>query len=281
VPDVPDYELLKSSDEPPIEAPRKRPVGMWLIVAALCIAAAVAAYVLVGRRQAPATSEEAPIAGAQPAAPLGGTADPIAVPPLDESDAVFRQLVSSISSHPTIAAWLATDGLIRGFTVAVVTIAEGKTPARDLRVLRPSAPFGVVDQDGELTIDPRSYKRYDDLASAAASMDPEGTAKLYATIKPRIEEAYRELGLANTPFDQTLERAIVLLLETPIDDEPATLEPKGIGYRFADAELEALTGAQRQLLRMGPDNARVVQAALRRIALALGIPAQRLPPQRT
>ena len=35
---------------------------------------------------------------------------------------------------------------------------------------------------------------------------------------------------------------------------------------------------QKQLLRMGPTNARRIQASLRRIALALGIPAGRLPP---
>ena len=40
---------------------------------------------------------------------------------------------------------------------------------------------------------------------------------------------------------------------------------------------EALTGAQKQLLRMGPDNVKAIQQQLRLFALALGIPAQRLP----
>jgi len=38
-----------------------------------------------------------------------------------------------------------------------------------------------------------------------------------------------------------------------------------------------LTAAQKQLLRMGPENARIVQAKLCEIALALGVPPQRLP----
>jgi hypothetical protein len=57
------------------------------------------------------------------------------------------------------------------------------------------------------------------------------------------------------------------------------VEPQGIGYRFEDANLESLTAAQKHLLRMGPRNVRIVQLKLRDIAAALGIPAERLPPQ--
>ena len=41
-----------------------------------------------------------------------------------------------------------------------------------------------------------------------------------------------------------------------------------------------LTAAQRQLLRMGPRNVRIVQAKLREVAGHLGIPGQNLPPER-
>src|SRR5262249_41954725 len=126
--------------------------------------------------------------------------------------------------------------------------------------------------------DPRSYQRYHALTEAVASIDARGAASLYATLKPRIEEAGRELGLRDAPFDRTLERAIVLLLETPVRSGPARLRQHGgVGFAFANPDEENLAPAQKQLLRMGPDNARVVQAKLRDIALALGIPAERLP----
>jgi len=41
--------------------------------------------------------------------------------------------------------------------------------------------------------------------------------------------------------------------------------------------LEGLTAAQKQLLRTGPRNVRIIQSSLRQIALALGIPPERLP----
>jgi hypothetical protein len=125
--------------------------------------------------------------------------------------------------------------------------------------------------------DPRSYDRYTAIADAVESIDAAGAAKLYATLKPRIEEAHRDLGSTDPSFDRTLERALVALLNTPVLENQLPLRPKGIGYAYADERLEGLTGAQKQLLRMGPRNVRVIRTKLRDIALALGIPASRLP----
>lgn len=279
--DIPDYELRKPPDAAPRQAPPRRPVGVWIAVAGLVAATAIAAYIAFGGRQpsAPETPATERVEGSPPPQPLGGDAAPVAVPPLDQSDPLVRELVSQLSSHPRLVAWLATDGLIRNFTVAVANVAEGKTPAAHLAALRPSSSFQVVEQGGELHVDPRSYERYDGLAAAVASIEPAGAAGLYGTLKPRIEEAYRDLGFLETSFDRTLERAIALLLATPVPDAAVRMRagPRGIGYGFADPGLEALTAAQKQLLRMGARNVRIVQSSLRDIALALGIPAERLP----
>ena len=273
MPDPLDYELLKTLDEPP---PPRRSVGLWIVMAVLLGAAAIAAFILlIQRPSAPAPVAERARTPQPAIRPLGADAAPIALPPLNESDALVRELVNKISSHPRLAAWLATDDLIRSFTIAVENVAEGKTPARQLPMLRPTSGFRVLARGDDLIIDPRSYERYDALAAAAASMDADGSARLYTTLKPRIEEAYRELR--DSPFDRTFERAIVLLLATPALDGPTGVVPRGIGYGFADPRLEVLTGAQKQLLRMGPRNVRMFQTSLRAIALALGIPAERLP----
>lgn len=274
MPDVSDYELFKTGDEPPRT---RRSVGLWVAVAVVLAAALVTLLVLVWQRRAtsvPATAArtEAP---ARPARPLGGEAEPIAVPPLNETDALVRELVKKVSSNPRIAAWLATDDLIRDFTIGVANVAQGESAARQLRVLRPPSNFAVIQRGNDLAIDPKSYKRYDGIAAAVASVDPQGIARVYATLKPRIEEAARELGDAS--FDRTLERAIVQLLSTPAVDDPILVQTKGVGYAFVDQKLETLTAAQKHLLRTGPQNARTIKTSLREIALALGIPPERLP----
>jgi hypothetical protein len=49
-------------------------------------------------------------------------------------------------------------------------------------------------------------------------------------------------------------------------------------YTYANPSLEELTPAQRQFLRMGPRNVRIVKAKLREVAGFLGIPDSALPP---
>jgi hypothetical protein len=277
--DLPDYELDKTTAERPLlETPPSMPAGPWIVGALLVVAAAGALYVLVGRRQPAAGQAAKPVAVTEtPARPLGGNPQQIDVPALDESDPLVRVLVHALSSSPLVAAWLTTNGLIRNFTVVVDNIASGAPPVTHLKVLRPRSSFRVLGPNGELQVDPQSYERYTGVADAVASIDSAGAARLYATLKPRIEEAYVDLGYPDRPFDRTLQRAIVTLLETPEVNGPIRVQTKGIGYAFADHRLEDLSGPQKELLRMGPKNVRVIQAKLRDIALALGMPAADLP----
>jgi hypothetical protein len=258
--------------------PPNRPTGPMIAIGLLVVAAGFAVYLVFGRQSsAPVTSQPAPAAQASDAPrPLGGDAEPIAVPPLDESDPLVRELVGKLSSHPRVAAWLTTDGLVRNFAVVVTNIADGRTPSTHLRAVAPTDTFRTVDRDGQLQIDARSYERYDRLADAVASIDAAGSARLYATLKPRIEEAYAELGHAEKSFDRALERAIVSLLAVPAVPAAVDVQPRGIVYGYEDANLESLTPAQKHLLRMGPRNVRMIQTKLREIGLALGIPPERL-----
>ncbi|MEP7306494.1 MAG: DUF3014 domain-containing protein [Acidobacteriota bacterium] len=277
--DPPEFELGNPPDEPPPPAQPTRPIGLWIIVGLFVAAAGAAIYVALGMRPRPTpAATSAPTAAAKEAPrALGGEAEPITIPPLDASDALVRTLVRALSESPAVAAWLTTDGLIRNFTVVVTNIADGATPAKQLKALRPSSGFRVVERSGNLYLDPRTYDRYTVIADAIASIDPAGAARLYATLKPRIEEAHRELGSPDQSFDRTVERAIVALLDTPILDGPVRLVPKGIGYAFADERVEHLTGAQRLLLRTGPRNTRIIKGRLRDIGIALGIAPGQLP----
>ena len=125
-------------------------------------------------------------------------------------------------------------------------------------------------------MDPRSYARYGPIADAVDSVDAQAAARLCGTLKPRLDEAYGELGRGS--FDAALERAIVVLLLTPALDGNVRLVPRGVGYGFEDEALEKLTPAQKHLARMGARNVTVIQDKLRQVALAIGIPDERLPP---
>jgi hypothetical protein len=211
------------------------------------------------------------VASAQPPATTPQAGEEIDLPPLPETDAIVRRLVSALSNHPRAVAWLSSDQLLRNFAVVVQNIGSGTTPAQHLRMLRPTGDF-IADESGDdARINPRSYRRYDEYADAIAALDAQAVARIYATLKPRIQDAYRELGYPDEDFDRALERAFSQLLRTPVVDGEVTLVPHSVQWDYADPKLQSLTSAQRQFLRMGPRNVRIIQAKLREIAPHLGI----------
>ena len=269
-------------DEPaPAGPPLWPPIAIGVLILSL-----VGLWYYVSRSRTPAntrpavaeTTVDLPKQAARLPAEPGEAID---LPPLDESDGLVRTLVARLSSHPTLAAWLTTDRLIRNIAVVVANIADGETPAKHLRAVRPSGSFAVRQSGGLTWVDPAGYRRYDGIADAVQSLDARGVARFYATVKPRLVEAYRDLGGPDGDIDRTLERAIVVLLKTPIVDRDVQLRAVKLSYAFADPALEGLPKAQRQFLRMGPRNMRIVQAKLREVARYLGIPDSALPPPRS
>jgi hypothetical protein len=206
------------------------------------------------------------------------TAEPLVLPALDASDEVVRTLVAGLSARPELARWLVHDQLIRRFVVVVDNVAEGVSPRGHVEFLAPGDEIQVLEAgDDSLLLDEASYRRYDPLAAVVASLDTEGTVHLYRSLRPLIDEAYRDLGYPDRPFDETLEEAVASLLAVPVVTGAVRLEAGVVSYRYADPRLEDLTAAQKHLLRMGPDNTRRIQGKLRDLARALGIPAERLP----
>jgi Protein of unknown function (DUF3014) len=277
--DFDELRLDRPPDEEPLSPRRSFP---WLPVALAVVVIAGAAWYFFVRKPAPEdvavrtettkALEQTPDAGSK-----AEPGDNIPLPPLVETDALVRELVARLSSHPRVAAWLTTDQLIRNFTVVVVNISNGRTPAVHLKTVPPTGKFAVRQSGGEVLIDPKGYQRYDGHAEAVAALDARGAARLYATLKPRIDEAHQELGAPPGEFDRVLERAIVELLKTPVVEGDVRLEADSVSYTFADPKLESLSEAQRQLLRMGPRNVKMIQAKLRELAQYLGIPATSLP----
>lgn len=256
---------------------------VWVFVAlAAMVAAGVVAFFYLRTPSEPADSA-VPAAGAAatqpsvPAArdPLGPAIEPRDLPPLDLTDPVVRELLSGLSSRPELAAWLATDGLVRNIAVAVDNVARGSTPSAHLRRLAPQRPFVAQARGESFVIDPQSYRRYDGVADTVAALDANGLARAYVTLRPRLQEAYDELGNEGT-FDDAVQRAIARLLSTPVLEREVGIRPSPVLYQFADERLERLTGAQKQLLRMGPRNVGLIQDKLRELAGALRIPIARL-----
>jgi len=258
------------STRPPRPAQRRAIVGG---VIAIVLAVAGLAWWLIGRPTPSADLERMAAAVTPPARPAPAVSAPAVVtelPALDDLDPVVRRLIGEVTSAPQLSKWLTTENLARQIAALIAGAASGRPPLRVLAPLRPTGAFSVVERQGRATIAPASFARYDALASAIAALDPATVARVYRTLAPRLEEAHDELGEGERTFDAALRDGLRRLSETPIPEGPISVTPHGGVYAFSDPKLEALSPAQKLLLRSGPANARRVQAQLAAIAGALG-----------
>jgi len=180
-------------------------------------------------------------------------------PPVDTNpDGVVREVVASLSTHHQLSVWLAGDGLVRSLVAAVDDVASGASPAHHLGFLAPGRRFSVIERADRTTANPVSYGRYDLPTEVFVSVDTEGAIAAYEGLRSELEAAHREVTPWNTGFHERLLEAVDHLLETPIPEDDPALVPIISAWAYVDPELEALSDAQRHLLRMGPRNARMV-----------------------
>lgn len=254
---------------------RRRPGYLPLAVAAVALVVLGTGlyFGFCARRATPppvTTEAEAP-APETAATPEAAAQTPVQLPALDDSDGFVRQLVQRLSADPRVVVWLANEELIRRFTVAVDNIAEGRNPRRHVAFLAPEAGFRTAPAGDLRAIDPASYARYDALTEIFTAIDTQGAVRAYRTLEPLIDQAYRDLGYPTRDFDRALAEAIDVLRSTPVVDREILLVPKVRSFAFVDPELEALAPAQKQLLRMGPENMRKIQRKLAEIEAALDL----------
>lgn len=273
-----DLERTESWSAPPPRASRRATIAAAAIAVVL-MGAAVAWWML--GRPAPSPHMErlaSSVTAAPPPTPVAA-ATPVEseLPALDALDPVLRELIIELTASPLLARWLSTENLARQIAALVDGAAGGSLPLRFLAPLRPSGAFSVVERGGRTTIAPASYARYDAMAEVIAALDPAAVVRVYRRLAPRLDEAHDELGEGARTFDAALGDGLRRLAETPIPEGPVAVTIRGGVYGFADPKLEALSPAQKLLLRSGPGNARRVQAQLAAIAAALRTSAEATP----
>jgi hypothetical protein len=198
------------------------------------------------------------------------------LPKLEDSDAFVRPKAAELSSDPTYLSWLKTDDLLPRLAASLNMIGAGKVPKDGLSFMAPHKKFKARKRDDLFYVDPASYARYDAVAAAVASIDAPKAAQLFQRYKRLFQEAYQGLGENNGDVQDAFVRAARVLLSAPAAGPSTALKEKGLVYAYADESLESLSPAQKQLMRMGPKNEAKVQAKVRELALALGVPEARL-----
>jgi hypothetical protein len=246
----------------------------WLMVAlALLVIGGGGAWWWFHREAAPALP--VPVAAPTAAPAPAPIPEPVKAVPAERQ----RELLEAISVSATFRKWLAEGGVIERWAVVADNLAEGVSPRRQLPFLAPRGPFTATRRGEALVISAASQARYDLVADVVGSVDVAAAVHAYRDLHGPLEAAWRALGYPDGSLDRVTAAALKRLVAAPVRDGDVVVEASGPGpdaiYLFADPALERLGPIEKQLLRMGPRNARLIQAKARQLERALGLQAAR------
>jgi Protein of unknown function (DUF3014) len=265
-----DLPLRSSQADPAGPQPRTSSPTRWIVLGAAALIAVSLLALWWMSRARPVVAPPVPTTAEVEKGIDRPARQQIDLPSLDGSDGLLRELVSALSQHPMLARLLATKGIVRGATIAVVQIGDGQTPAVPLAVLRPDSRLQIRGTTSG-PIHPDSYARWNGAAAALTSVSPTDAAQLYVNVKPLFDEAYRELGQPGGDFDAAIARAIRTVSEAPDPSAAPVLLQRPGYFEHDDPALRALQPVQKQLLLLGPQNRRAIVQWLHEFARALDI----------
>lgn len=241
---------------------RRGPVVVMLLVALVAVGAAI--YFLTRTPPAPA-----PVAAAVDAGPE----DAGQAVSLDGSDETVRQKAHGLAYAPEWQQWLGQQDLLRRFATAVRNVAQGESPRTPLAFLAPKGTFQVKPgrRGQPATLDPENYRHYSSVGRVIKSIDVQLAAGVLRELMPLVDAAYAEVAPPGERFGDGLRRALGHLTEVELPPGPVPVVPKGALWAFQDPKLESLSAAQKHLVRMGPENGRIIQEQARAFARAMGL----------
>jgi hypothetical protein len=204
--------------------------------------------------------------------PVVAEPEPEIVPepePLDISDGTVKTKLLTLSDYDSFARLLINEALLERFVIMTTTLADEGIATNNRVLVKPEKPFRTYRQADKEWIDPASFKRYAPYVEVLESLETASLLQLYQEYKPAIEEIFAEIGSPSDDFEEKLEEAIDVLLDTPEVPFPIEVYTDSVMYKFKDSQLERLTAPQKQLLRTGPENMRRIKAKLREIKESL------------
>lgn len=251
--------------------------SIWPVLLVIVLAAVGGiAWYLHTQQVAPQTPPPiaAPSAAPAPAPathyPLEGTQAPPAkpLPSLDGSDGEARRSIVELFGQDAIELFQLKD-LIRRIVVTVDNLPRERVSNR-LMALKPVPGHLVVSTaPGTPCISPENYSRYTAYVHLVQAVDIDKLVAVYVRLYPLFQKAYVQLGYPDGYFNDRLVATIDNLLATPKLGGPPQLVRPSVMYQYADPDLESLSAGQKMLLRMGPDNAAVVEGKLRELRAAV------------
>lgn len=192
-----------------------------------------------------------------------------APPTLSEANGQLSSGLWTFSPNPLIATFVSAPNLIERLVAIIDNLRQGFVPYKLLPVGRPEASFSFVDDGLGVTINPRSFDRYDGLAQLISDIETNALVSAYTAFEVAANEAWDTLGYETPKLEPAVLAALEAIMLAPETDLDARLYKVEANWVYEDAALEALSPLEKQLMRMGPSNSERVKEKAREIRGAL------------
>ena len=210
-----------------------------------------------------APASEAQLDAPEVIAPSDPPIEPIEnpLPMLEESDDPVRDALGEIPMGTIGQQYLIPSNIIERSASLIYLTSKGDVPYKLLPVARPAKPFSISDDGTQVVADASGFARYDALAQWLESLDLDSILLSLQPFLPLFREAWSYYGEPPEDFDFAVVIALDLIASTPsVDTTEARLIKKEAVWIYEDPSIEGLAPIQKQVLRMGPENAAVVKS---------------------
>jgi hypothetical protein len=176
------------------------------------------------------------------------------LPTLDESDVLIKQKLLALPWKAGLASLFVSEEMIRRFVVQVDNIAQGRLVPEQSLFKGLTQDFKAKQSGQQYQLDIANYQRYQRYLDLLESAPKAEVVGLFNQIYPLMQQAYLELGYPEAQFRDRVQQAITLLLAAPEIADGPMLTLDSVQYSFADAEIEQLPMAHKQMVRLGLQN---------------------------
>ena len=223
--------------------------------------------------QPPVEPAPAPIEAEVPAAPI---AAPVATevqpktPPApvvteETGDRFARESIDAVNGGKALAQFVAGDYVVERAVAIIDALRRGEVPYKLLPVGKPSTTFPISDDGLRVTLDAAGFSRYDGFAQWVGGLDTTALVSLLNDYEMIATQALTRMGVSDFDIRSAVLAATTQILSTPQVAVDAELMRREANWVYMDPELEALSSLQKQVLRMGPENADIIQQKARDI----------------
>lgn len=185
------------------------------------------------------------------------------------ADDYAREIVDAFNGGKALKQFVAGNYVVERTVAIIDALRRGEVPYKLLPVAKPANAFPISDNGLRVTMDPAGFSRYDRFANWVNSLKVDAIVAAFNDYESVATTALSNMGVTDFDVRGAALAATTQILATPTLPDDVELMRNEANWVYMDPELESLTALQKQVLRMGPENAELVQQKARELRGAL------------